>query len=148
MSILYLKILENRSKRHHLVFLLIILQKVTSMNKKILSFLSVLSFSLLSTNALAFECPKHLKAAQDKIDKVMADMVGMADMMDKGNMALVHSLIDDAKMYLVSAEHNHSKPQGPYDHGRSIAKANAAFGYANGAEIMHWKMMKDMGKMK
>ena len=118
------------------------------MKMKSLLILPAITLSLLSFNASAFECPKHLKAAQDKIDKVMADMVGMADMMDKENMALVHSLIDDAKMYLTSAEHNHNKPQGPYDHGRSIAKANAAFGYANGAEIMHWQMMSDMEKMK
>ncbi|MFQ5962642.1 MAG: hypothetical protein ACE5MG_14730 [Candidatus Methylomirabilales bacterium] len=51
-------------------------------------------------------------------------------------MALVHSLIDDAKMFLAGARHNHEKPQGAYDHARSITKAESARGYAEAAEIL------------
>ena len=92
--------------------------------------------------AQAFECPKHFAAAQDIIDKVAEDMKGeMSMQMDKGDMALVHALLDDAKTWLASAIHNHEKPQGMYDHGRSIAKAGTALAHATAADILHFKMM-------
>ena len=77
----------------------------------------------LSAPALAFECPNHFKAAQAAIDHATKGMKGMSKMMlKKDMMALVHSLIDDAKTALTSAEHNHAKPQGAFDHARAIAK--------------------------
>ncbi len=98
---------------------------------------------LVPSGAQAFECPKHLTAAQAAIDKVVGDMKGMK--MAKADKVLVHALLDDAKMMLAGAKHNHAKPQGAFDHARSIAKAKAALGYAQGADIYHWKLM---GKMK
>ena len=95
------------------------------------------------SNVYAFECPKHFKAAQDKIDKVVADMKGMKGKMDKQEHALVHALLDDAKMRLVSARHNHEKPQGLFDHARAMAKADGALGYANAADHLHFKYMKN-----
>ena len=97
----------------------------------------------VSQGAQAFECPKHFAEAQAAIDKVVADMGGkMSKMMPKEQMALVHSLLDDAKMRLAGAKHNHDKPQGAYDHARAIAKADSARGYAVAADIFHWKLMK------
>ena len=97
--------------------------------------------------AQAFECPKRFAAAQSAIDKVKGDMGGdMSKMMPKEQMALVHALLDDAKSRLSSAIHNHEKPQGMYDHARAVAKAAAAKGYADAADIMHFKMMKMMKK--
>ncbi len=94
-------------------------------------------------SAQAFECPKHFAAAQAAIDKVVGDMKGdMSKKMPKEQMALVHALLDDAKMRLASAKHNHAKPQGIYDHARAIAKADAALGYATAADMLHFKMMK------
>ncbi len=94
-------------------------------------------------NAHAFECPKHFAAAQALIDKVKGDMGGeMSKKMPKEQMALVHALLDDAKTRLSSAEHNHEKPQGAYDHARAIAKAGAALGYARAADLLHFKMMQ------
>ena len=94
-------------------------------------------------SAQAFECPKHFTAAQAAIDKVKGDMGGdMSKKMPKEQMALVHSLLDDAKMVLASARHNHEKPQGDYDHARTIAKADSALGYATAADIFHFKLMK------
>ena len=90
----------------------------------------------------AFECPKHFKEAQAAIDKVKGDMKGMAKTMSKSDMALVHALLDDAKMLLAGAKHNHEKPQGKYDHARAIAKADAARGSAVASDILHWKYMK------
>lgn len=97
----------------------------------------------LPSVAGAFECPKHFAAAQAAIDKVTGDMTPeMMKMMKKEDMALVHALLDDAKMLLAGAKHNHEKPQGAYDHARAIAKAVAAKGYAEAADILHWKMMR------
>ncbi|TDJ18014.1 MAG: hypothetical protein E2O65_07080 [Gammaproteobacteria bacterium] len=94
-------------------------------------------------NAQAFECPKHFAEAQALIDKVKGDMGGaMSKQMPKEQMALVHSLLDDAKMYLAGAKHNHEKPQGAYDHARAIAKADTALGYAGAADMLHFKMMQ------
>ncbi len=95
-----------------------------------------------STGALAFECPQHFSAAQAAIDKTMADMKGMKKMMSKDDMALVHALLDDAKMMLAGAKHNHEKPQGAYDHARAIAKADAALGSAQAADMLHFHYMK------
>ncbi len=103
------------------------------------TFAAVLS---AGTGALAFECPQHFSAAQAAIDKTMADMKGMKKMMSKDDMALVHALLDDAKMTLAGAKHNHEKPQGAYDHARAIAKADTALGYAKAADIFHFKMMQ------
>lgn len=90
--------------------------------------------------ANAFECPRHFAAAQERIDKVANDMKATAGSVAKEKMALVHALLDDAKSYLSSGRHNHEKPQGAYDHARSIAKADAAAGYALAAELLHEKM--------
>lgn len=108
---------------------------------------TVLQFPL---TANAWECPKYFAAAQAAIDKVTEDMKGemskqMAAAGMAADMALVHALLDDAKMLLDGAKHNHEKPQGAYDHGRAIAKAEAARGSAVAADIFHWKLM---GKMK
>jgi len=105
--------------------------------------LALLCFAILFPLSLfAFECPKAFEEAQSMIDKVREDMKGMNKMMMKSDMALVHALLDDAGMMLIGAKHNHEKPQGPFDHGRSIAKAKSAFAYAYAADVFHWKMMQ------
>ena len=120
------------------------------MNLTVLLVLFAIAVGLhLPPNVEAFECPKHFKEAQAAIDKVKGDMGGdMSKMMKKEDMALVHALLDDAKMFLASAKHNHEKPQGRYDHARAIAKADSARGYAVAADIFHWKLMGKMKKMK
>ncbi len=101
--------------------------------------------------AQAFECPKHFAKAQAAIDKVLEDMKGeMSKRMVKAgmaaDMALVHALLDDAKMVLAGAKHNHAKPQGAYDHARAIAKAETALASATAADIFHFKLMAKMPK--
>lgn len=97
---------------------------------------------LISTVAQAFECPVHLAKAQAAIDKVGAAMKAMDGQISKEQMALVHALLDDAKMQLHGARHNHEKPQGAYDHARALAKADAALGYANAAAQLHRVYLK------
>lgn len=108
------------------------------------SLIGVLGLALGSSGALAFECPQHFEAAEQQIEKVMQDMEGMEAMMSGADMMLVHTLLDDAKMRLEGARHNHEKPQGAYDHGRAIAKADAALGYATAADILHFHYMQTM----
>ncbi len=86
--------------------------------------------------AQAFECPKHIEAAQDAIDAANDSMIGLKPDV---HMKRGHMLLDDAKMLLGAAEHNHKKPQNAFDHSRSIAKADAAKGYAEAALIYYKK---------
>ncbi len=113
----------------------------------LMAFIAVLALGQLPSTANAFECPKHFAAAQAAIDKVTKDMKGEMSKKMKAagmaaDMALVHALLDDAKMFLAGAKHNHAKPQGKYDHARAIAKADAAKGSANAAGMLHFKYRK------
>ncbi len=117
-----------------------------------LALLGVFALIQLPHAASAFECPRHFAKAQAAIDKVIGDMKGemsksMASAGMKPQMALIHALLDDAKMRLAGAKHNHAKPQGAYDHARAIAKADAALGYAVAADMYHFKLMAKMPKM-
>ena len=85
-----------------------------------------------ASTSWAFSCPKHFKDAQAAIDSATTTMMAMSD---KGKLGLVHTLIDDAKMNLYGAKHNHEKPAaGNYDHARALAKAHAATTLAHTAE--------------
>ena len=95
----------------------------------------------LPTGAQAFDCPNRFDAAQAAIDKVIADMKAMEGKLTGEQHALVHALLDDAKMLLAGAKHNHEKPQGAYDHGRSVAKAGGALASAEAADMLHQKYM-------
>lgn len=114
---------------------------IVSLHPRFLS-AAVAILALSATSAAAFECPKHIAAAEARINKVKQDMGAMSKNMPKEQMALVHALLDDAKMRLYGAKHNHEKPQSAYDHARSIAKSDAALGYAAAADMLHFKMMK------
>lgn len=86
----------------------------------------------LAPAAHAFSCPNDFAAA----DKAIADAEAAMNSMS-GDKGLVHTLIDDAKMLLHSARHNHKKPAaGGYDHARAVAKARAATGYAEAASVL------------
>ncbi len=112
------------------------------MKRLLMASTATLMFLLPWGAAQAFECPKHFAGAQAAIDKVTQDMKGdMSKKMRREDMALVHALLDDAKSRLTSAKHNHEKPQGAFDHARAVAKANAARGYAEAADIFHFKLM-------
>ena len=108
----------------------------------LMAFIAVIALGQLPSTANAFECPIHFGQAQAAIDKVTKDMKGMKGKMSKRDHALVHALLDDAKMHLAGAKHNHEKPQGKYDHARAIAKADAAKGYATAADLLHFKYMQ------
>jgi hypothetical protein len=92
-----------------------------------------LILSVMSAPATAFECPLHFKATQAAIDDATKAMNGVMDKKQKG---LVHTLLDESKMLLAGAKHNHAKPAaGKYDHARSIAKADSALGFAVAAKM-------------
>ena len=88
----------------------------------------------MAAPALAFECPSRFNKAEAAIKNATAAMNKMGDEKAKG---LVHTLIDDAKMLLDSARHNHKKPAaGGLDHARAMAKADSAAAYAMAAEAL------------
>lgn len=93
----------------------------------ILPLLVILSAPL----AFAFECSRHIDAAQDAIDLAAAAMAKLP----KAKQGLVHTLVDDAKMLLESGKHNCAKPAaGDYDLARGVAKAKSARAYAEAAQ--------------
>ncbi|MEE8122835.1 MAG: hypothetical protein V3T93_01880 [Alphaproteobacteria bacterium] len=70
-------------------------------------------------------------------EAIASATTAMKAMSDKEKMGLVHTVLDDAKMLLTSGKHNHAKPAaGALDHARATAKARAAVGYAQAAEMM------------
>ncbi len=92
-------------------------------------------------SAQAFECPKHFAAAQAVIDKVADDMTADIPWQEALDKELVLTLLDDARMLLGGAKHNHENPQGAYGHARAIAKADAALGYARAADLFHRELL-------
>jgi hypothetical protein len=80
----------------------------------------------LASSAAAFSCPNYFAEAKAAIAKAKGALKGLSG----AKKAEAHILLDDAKMLLSSAIHNHEKPQGKLDHGRAIGKAGAAKGYA------------------
>ncbi len=101
----------------------------------ILLLLAIMLAFQMPGNVQAFECPKHFKAAQAAIDKATAAVKKLSGQPK----AEVHMVLDDAKMFLVGAKHNHEKPQGKMDHARAIAKADAARGQAEAPLILAGK---------
>ena len=102
--------------------------------RKIIAGMALLGLFGLNSGAYAFNCPTDFGEAEAAIAAATSALNAMPAGEMKG---LVHTLIDDAKMLLHSAEHNHQKPAaGGYDHARAIAKARAAIGYAQAAEIL------------
>ena len=73
-----------------------------------------------SSEARAFQCPRHIAEAEDMIVDVVNDMAAMKGEMSDDNAALVHALLDDAKASLAAAKHNHDKPQGAFDHAQTL----------------------------
>jgi hypothetical protein len=92
------------------------------------------------------DCTKSVQQAQQSVDKVSEDLKGM-EKMPKDQLLQVHTLLDDAKMLLDGARHNCDHPRGDYDIARAIAKADAARGSAEAADVLHWHFMKGMSAM-
>jgi hypothetical protein len=91
--------------------------------------------------AEAMECPQHIEGAEAAIKTANETMKAkgsrMTSLMDEKEMGLVHTLLANAKIMLITARRHHEHPQGPYDHARAIAKADAARGYAMSVDILH-----------
>jgi hypothetical protein len=92
------------------------------------------------------DCGMHVKTAQSAIDKVTEDMKGM-EKMPKDQLASVNALLNEAKKLFGAAHQTCDKPKNDYDRARAIAKAEAARGSAEAADILHWHFMKAMPGM-
>lgn len=97
-----------------------------------ISLASMALTATLAAPAAAFTCPKRFSSTEAAIQKASAAIKKISGQ----KKAEAHMLLDDAKMLLASAKHNHQKPQGKMDHARAIAKAGAARGYAEAARIL------------
>ncbi len=100
---------------------------------KVQSTLAFLIAFGVSGSAAAFDCPNKFKSAQASIDAATGAIDGISDDNQKKQ---VHMLLDDAKMLLHGAKHNHEKPQHKLDHARSMAKADSAKAYADAAAVL------------
>lgn len=106
-----------------------------------IAILAVVPLLLIFSASAAYPwgCPVALKQAEDAIDNAAAAMAKLP----KEKQELVHTLLDDAKMWLETAKHNHEKPAaGAYDHARAIAKAHAALGSAMAAQGLAERLAK------
>jgi hypothetical protein len=105
-----------------------------------------LGLGLLAGSAIAedIDCATHVKTAQTAIDKVADDMKGM-ESMPKDQLRSVHGLLDEAKKTLDGARRTCDQPKGDADRARAIARAEAARGSAEAADILHWHYMKSGG---
>lgn len=103
-----------------------------------------LGLGLVTVPAFAddIDCATHIKTAQTAIDKVTDDMKGM-ETMPKDQLRSVHTLLDEAKKTLDGARHTCDQPTGDADRARAIARAEAARGSAEAADILHWHYMKN-----
>lgn len=93
------------------------------------------------------DCGPRVQKAQKTIDKVTDDMKGMEGM-PKGELVQVHALLDEARMYLDAARRNCDTPQADYDRAVAVGKAEAAWGYATAADMLHFRFMKGSAGMK
>lgn len=84
----------------------------------------------------ASECPKRLGDVQALIDRVGAGVDRAGNRLGADCAALVHALLDDARMLLEAGRQNHERPRGAYDHARAFAKADAALGHARAAQVV------------
>ena len=107
-----------------------------------------LGLTLVAASVFAadIDCGTHVKTAQTAIDKVTEDMKGMENM-PKDQLQNVHGLLDEAKKLVDGARHTCDQPKGDADRARAIARAEAARGSAEAADILHWHYMKGGGSM-
>ena len=103
---------------------------------KIRTFVALTVVLGFSGTAAAFDCPNRFDSAQSAIDKAKQAAKGMSN---ADQMKQVHMLLDDAKMLLHGAKHNHEKPQNKLDHARAMAKAGSAKAYADAAAVLATK---------
>ncbi len=105
---------------------------------KISTFVTTLLLSMLlyATPTLAgdaFQCAEHIANAEAAIHRAHEVM----ETLPKKRRWLVHTMIDDAKMWLHSSKHNMEKPAAKaFDLARSRAKADAARALAEAAELL------------
>ncbi len=99
---------------------------------------------LSARQAEAFECPKHIaeaKIAVDGLEKLMETMKGK---MPSRELRFIHSVLDDAKMFLGGARHSHEEALGYNDHVRAIIRTHETIGHVVAATLLHDAFMKKL----
>ncbi len=103
---------------------------------KISTFVALTVLLGFSGTVAAFDCPNQIASAQSSIDKAKHAGMGMSN---TDQMKQVNMLLDDAKMLLQEAKHNHGMAQNKLDHALSMAKAGSAKAYADAAAVLATK---------
>ena len=91
------------------------------------------------------DCSTPIAKAQGSIDKITGDLQGMDTTMAKEELSQVQAIVSDAESLLKEAQHDCGKSATPYAKARSIARADAADGYAMAADILHFHYMQAVG---
>ncbi len=84
---------------------------------------------LMARPAQAYECPKHIASAQATLDKLHDLMKTMKGKMPARDIRFVHGILDDARMFIGGAKHNHQEALGYRDHVNAIIRAHQARGH-------------------
>lgn len=101
---------------------------------------------LMARPAAAFECPKYIVSAQAAADKLHDLMKTMKGKMPARDIRFVHSILDDARMFIGGAKHNHKEALGYRDHVNAIIRAHQARGQVIAATILHDAFMRNLEK--
>ena len=91
--------------------------------------------------AQAFECSSHLAAARKAISLAVRNMRDMRTRMSVYNRKLIYDIIGHAKMMYTGARDSRERPLYIHSHAWAIAKAHAALGSAEAADILHRHVM-------
>jgi hypothetical protein len=97
--------------------------------------------------AEGLDCGKYVRGAQQAIDKVRNDMKGM-QYMPRDELVQVYTLLADARMFLDAARGSCDRPESDFDQARAIAKAEAARGSAEAADVLRFHLMSNFAGMK
>ncbi len=99
-------------------------------------------FLQLSSPALAFECPKHIAAARLAIKAAMERLPRKQAVehvaAKEAEASRARILLVNADIMLRMAAARHYSPTNPSDHGRAIAKADAARVFAVATGYLNW----------
>ena len=101
---------------------------------------------LMARPAAAFECSKYILSAQAAVDELHDLLKTMKGKMRARDTRFVHSVLDDARMFIGGATHNHEEALGYRDHVNAIIRAHQARGQVIAATNLHDAFMRNLEK--
>ena len=96
---------------------------MTRRHLSVLSLVCGLAWALGTGSALGWNCPVHIRAAEDAIKRAEAMKLTPE----------AKALVEDAKRFLAESKKHHADARGKIDHANSMWKAKAALAEAESA---------------